>query len=101
MAFLYVRTELVIPGAGTAIHIAELEEAGAQICTMHRLIALDAGGVIMGLAEKGKTAGNVDMPSKTVPHPDTYDQFPDISSSRITHDEFEGLWSEAKAKFPR
>lgn len=99
MAFLYVRTELVIPGAGTAIHIAELEEIDAQMCTMHRMIAMEGGGAIMGIAENGKTTGNVDMPTQTVPHPDTYDQYPDISAEHIEQTEFEGLWTEAKAKF--
>lgn len=40
------------------------------------------------------------LPNEIVPHPDTYDQYPDISATRLEEAEFEGLWSEATTLFP-
>lgn len=96
----YVRTTLSIPGAGMAIHIAELKELDSQTCEMLRLIALDPNNSIVGAATGDSREGNIDMPTKQVPHPQTYDQFPDIDASYIKQHEFEGLWSEAQAIFP-
>ena len=36
----------------------------------------------------------------TVPHPRTYDAMEGITARHLTADELEGLWSEARAKFP-
>lgn len=96
----YVRTTLSVPGAGMAIHIAELKELNSQVCEMLRLIALDPNNSIVGAAAGDAREGNIDMPTKQVPHPETYDQFPDIEATYIDSREFEGLWSEAQALFP-
>ena len=96
----YVRTTLSIPGAGMAIHIAELKELDSQTCEMLRLIALDPNNSIVGAAMGNARHGNIDMPTQQVPHPDTYDQFPDIDAQRLEQQEFEGLWTEAQAIFP-
>ncbi|MBK4139541.1 hypothetical protein GWO53_03310 [Corynebacterium macginleyi] len=97
--YLYVRTELSVPGVGSAIHLAELEEQDTQRCRMHRLIALDAAASIVGLATPRSHTGNVDKPQEVVPHPDTYSQYPDISASYMDHEQFEALWTEATTKF--
>lgn len=96
----YVRTTLSVPGAGMAIHIAELKELNSQMCEMIRLIALDPNNSIMGAAHGDVREGNIDMPTKQVPHPSTYDQFPDIDATYIDQAEFDGLWTEAQAIFP-
>ncbi|AWB82870.1 hypothetical protein C3B44_11475 [Corynebacterium yudongzhengii] len=97
----YIRTELTVPGVGTAIHVAELEEIDAQSCTMLRIIELAGDETIMGAAAGGVTEGQITAPSEVVPHPDTYADFPDITATRLDPEEFEGLYSEAAAKFPR
>src|SRR5699024_9890994 len=79
----YVRTTLSVPGAGMAIHIAELKELNSQVCEMLRLIALDPNNSIVGAAAGDAREGNIDMPTKQVPHPETYDQFPDIEATYI------------------
>lgn len=96
----FIRTELTVPGAGTAIHIAELEEIDQTTCRMLRIIELAPDESIMGLAGEGRSAGQAPEPMETVPHPDTYDDFPDIDATRLGGDTFEALWSEAVAKFP-
>lgn len=96
----YVRTDLTVPGAGSVIHIAELEEIDQTSCTMIRIIELAPDETIMGVTSQGKTVGSANEPQAVVPHPDTYDQFPDINARRLSADEFEALWTEAVAKFP-
>lgn len=96
---LYVRTTLTIPGAGTAIHVAELEEAGPDVCTLHRMVALTPDDDVAGAAhvQQGqvRVVGNMDTPMPTIPHPNTYDQFPDIEAAHITQADFELLWAQA------
>src|SRR5699024_3035547 len=58
----YVRTTLSVPGAGMAIHIAELKELNSQVCEMLRLIALDPNNSIVGAAAGDAREGNIDMP---------------------------------------
>ena len=41
----------------------------------------------------------MDQPQEVVPHPDTYDDFPDISAQYVDQSRFDALWSEATAKF--
>ena len=48
--YLYVRTELNVPGVGSAIHMAEMEERDARSCRMVRMIALDPSDAIVGVA---------------------------------------------------
>ncbi len=98
----FVRTELTVPGAGSIIHVAELEEIDARMCTMVRIIELDPAETIRGAAraESGVSVGMQNAPNEVVPHPDTYADFPDIDHRVLTESEFEGLWSEAIAKFP-
>lgn len=96
----YVKTTLSVPGAGMAIHIAELKELNSQMCEMVRLIALDPNNAIVGAAHGDVREGNIDMPTKQVPHPSTYEQFPDIDATYIEQSEFDGLWTEAQAIFP-
>lgn len=97
---LYVRTELTVAGAGTAIHIAELEPIQDGYCRMHRVIEIGPNDVITGAAQGSRKAGMAQLPNEIVPHPDTYDQYPDISATRLEEAEFEGLWSEATTLFP-
>lgn len=97
--YLYVRTELTVPGVGSAIHMAEMEEQDAPSCRMVRMIALDPSDAIVGVATPTSSTGNVDQPQEVVPHPDTYDEFPDISAHYVDQSHFDALWSEATAKF--
>lgn len=97
---LHVRTELTVDGAGTAIHIAELEPIDNGFCRMLRVIELGPNDVIMGAAKDGRQSGMAQLPNDVVPHPETYDQFPDITASHLKAEEFEGLWNEATALFP-
>lgn len=100
---LFIRIDLTVPGAGTVIHIAELEEIDTRSCTMLRIIELDSAGTIQGAARPGtgESVGMANVPQQVVPHPDTYDDFPDVDHRALSEDEFEGLWTEATAKFPR
>lgn len=101
---IYVRTTLNVPGSGNVIHAAELEEKDASTCRMHRIVEL-AGSLpqspIAGAATgSGKVRGMASAPNPTVPHPDTYADYPDIKATRLTAEEFEQLWSRACAAFP-
>ncbi|MDO5032210.1 hypothetical protein [Corynebacterium sp.] len=96
---LYVRTTMTIPGVGTAIHVAELEELGPQACAMQRMIALAPNDAIMGAATPTTSVGNADIPQKQVPHPDTYGDFEGIEAERISAEDFHTLWSEATALY--
>ena len=93
--YLYVRTKLNVPGVGSAIHMAEMEEQDTRSCRMVRMIALDPSDAIVGVATPHSSTGNVDQPQEVVPHPDTYDDFPDISAQYIDQSRFDALWSEA------
>ena len=97
--YLYVRTELNVPDVGSAIHMAEMEERDASSCCMVRMIALDPSDAIVGVATPNSSTGNVDQPQEVAPHPDTYDDFPDISAQYVDQSRFDALWSEATAKF--
>lgn len=96
----FIRTELTVPGAGTAVHVAELEEIDAATCRMLRIIELTPDDRIMGLSGEGRTGGNVPEPAEVVPHPNTYANYPDIEATRLSSEEFDALWSEAEVKFP-
>lgn len=96
----FVRTELTVPGVGTAIHIAELEEIDDTSCTMIRLLELAPDETIMGVTDGTTSAGATTTPASVVPHPDTYENYPDIVAVRLAAEEFEALWTEAIAKFP-
>lgn len=97
---LYVRTDLFVPGVGTLINIAHLEEIDDAQCTLRRMIEMNGEEAIMGAAVDGQTVGAINKPNETVPHPDTYDQFPDITATYLEADEFDALWTETVAKFP-
>lgn len=98
---LYVRTTLTVPGAGTAIHIAQLREMDVDSCKMEKLIALAPNDAIVGAAAGDAVVGDIDKPKRRVPHPNTYDQFDDVDAEYLTEDEFQSLWAEAQAKYPR
>ncbi|RNE48113.1 hypothetical protein [Corynebacterium alimapuense] len=97
---IHIRIDMTIPGAGSVTHIAELEEIDSSTCTMLRIIELDPSERIHGAATQSSSVGMPNKPSSTVPHPDTYADFPDIKSRPLTAEEFEGLWAEALAAFP-
>ena len=96
---IYVRTTLTVPGAGSVVNVAELAELNDRECRMVRMIELTPDHVIMGAFIDGKIAGQANEPLDTVPHPDTYDDFPDISAQYVDQSRFDALWSEATAKF--
>lgn len=93
---LYVKLVMEIPGAGTAIHAAELEPIDAANAKLHRLVELDPVGVVRGGAQGEKFVGLAAPPQSVVPHPDTYDDFPDITAEYLKPEEFEALWVEVK-----
>lgn len=97
----YIRLHYQVPElGGELLNIAELEEIDATQCTMVRMIELDPGETITGVYVDGRAIGQANQPTPTVPHPDLYAQFDGISSTRLSAEEFEGLWEEARAKFP-
>lgn len=98
--FLYVRTEMTVPGAGVVAHLAEMKVLDDTMCRLHRMIELDPHGSIVGAVNHGKTVGGSQPPNELVPHPDTYGEYPDITALPLGEGEFEGLWSEARALFP-
>ncbi|MBZ8177262.1 hypothetical protein GSS88_05540 [Corynebacterium sp. 3HC-13] len=92
---LYVRLDFEVPESGKVSHVAELEPIDHEHCTMVRIIELDHEGVIRGAAHQRGSRGMMNLPQQVVPHPDTYDQFPDISSQAVSPEEFQVLWLEA------
>ena len=96
---MYVRTTMEVPGVGSAIHIAEMEEVNANTCTMLRMIALAPNDAVAGAATPSKAVGNADITQRQVPHPNTYNDFPDITAEHISADEFAALWREAVALY--
>ncbi|WP_040087110.1 hypothetical protein [Corynebacterium humireducens] len=98
---IHVRIDMSIPGAGSVIHVAELLPRDAQTCTMIRIIELDPSETIRGGATQDTSAGLAQAPNPVVPHPDTYADFPDIEHRLLSPEEFEGLWAEAVAAFPK
>ena len=108
---IHVRTEIEIPGHPSAIHVAEMRElvdeapTSPAMCTMVRIIELagsDSGETVTGAGViGGNQEGLAVEPNETVPHPDTYADFPDITARLISAEEFEGLWMEAVTKFPQ
>lgn len=97
----FVRIHYRVPDiGGELLTIAELEEVTASECTMIRMIELDPNETITGIYVDGQVIGQANEPLTTVPHPRTYDQLEDISATRLTPEEFEALWREARAKFP-
>lgn len=99
MKKLYVRTTMTVPEVGTAIHIAELEEISNKACSMLRMIALAPNDAIVGAATPTASVGEANIPQQVVPHPDTYDTFPDIDAELIDAFQFHSLWTETIALF--
>ncbi|KQB87015.1 hypothetical protein [Corynebacterium lowii] len=97
---LFIRTTLNIPGAGTAVHVAELLPLGPEQCRMIRIVEVDPSGNPVGAAAGGRHYGMEAPPQEIVPHPDTYGNFPDISSEPLSAEEFQALWQRAVAAFP-
>ncbi len=98
--FLYIRTTLSVPGAGSATHVAELEELSEDTCRLIRVVSLAPKDVVEGAATPHIANGNIDIPQEIVAHPSTFDQFPDITATAVPAEEFEALWAEAALKFP-
>lgn len=96
----YVRIDLTVPGVGSLISVADLTEIDPATCRLTRMIEMTPDETITGAVIDGHAHGSINQPQSTVPHPDTYGDFPDIQSHRLTAEEFEALWSEAVAKFP-
>lgn len=97
---IFVRTTLTVPGAGSVVNAAELAEISPHECRMVRMIELTPDHTIMGAFIDGRVVGQANQPLDTVPHPDTYDQFEGIEAEALSAEHFEGLWAEARAKFP-
>lgn len=96
---LFVRTDMDIEGVGTVSHVAELQELDEQTCHMNRIIELGPDDVILGAADGEHIVGQANRPQKVVPHPSTYGNYADITSSDLSAEEFEALWAEAITKF--
>ena len=96
----YIRIHYTVPElGGELLNIAELEELNPSECTMVRMIELDPREAITGIFVDGRVHGQANQPLDVVPHPDYYSQLEGISTTRISAEEFEGLWEEAAAKF--
>lgn len=97
----FIRIHYQVPElGGELLNIAELEELSASECTMVRMIELDPAETITGIYVDGRVIGQANQPTGTVPHPRTYDQIDGITATTLTAEEFEGLWEEARQKFP-
>ncbi len=97
---LFLRTTLTVPGAGTAVHVAELHPLDARRCRLARIVEVDPEGRPTGAAAGDRHYGMATPPQAIVPHPDTYGDFPDVSAERIDAEEFGRLWATAVAAFP-
>ena len=97
---LYIRTDLTVPEAGSLISIADLIELDGSSCRVARMIELDGSETIKGAYLEGRAVGQINTPQDTVPHPNTYGDFPDISYRTLSEEEYEALWTEATTKFP-
>ena len=97
----YVRIHYEVPElGGQLLNIAELDEISPTQCTMVRMIELDPAETITGAYAEGRVHGQANEPTEVVPHPDAYAQFEGITARTLTPEEFDGLWAEARAKFP-
>jgi len=97
----YIRIHYEVPElGGQLLNIAELEEVSPTQCTMIRMIELTPEETITGVYADGRVTGQANEPTDVVPHPDSYAQFEGITATSLTPEEFEGLWEEARAKFP-
>lgn len=97
----FVRIQYSVPElGGELLNIAELEEISAHECRMLRMIELDPSESITGIYVDGRVIGQANQPMSTVPHPRKYDAMEGITATHLTEEAFEGLWSEARAKFP-
>lgn len=97
---LYVSLTMEIPGVGRSRHAAELLPITTEHCRILRLIEFGPNDEITGAVFQQQPVGQVSLPSETVPHPNTYVNFPDITANTLQAHEFEGLWVEAQRKFP-
>lgn len=70
---MYVRTTMEVPGVGSAIHIAEMEEVDVNTCTMLRMIALAPNDAVAGAATPSKAVETQTFPSARyhIPTPTT------------------------------
>ena len=92
----YVRLAYTVPElGGELLTVAELEEISATQCTMLRMIEFDPAEAITGVYVDGRVIGKANTPMDTVGHPDTYNAYDGLRSTRISQPEFEGLWQEA------
>ena len=66
---------------------------------MLRMIALAPNDSIVGAATPKTSVGNAEVPQRVVPHPDTYDAFPDVNAELIDAFQFHSLWTEAIALY--
>ncbi|WJY69134.1 hypothetical protein CAURIS_11340 [Corynebacterium auris] len=97
----YVRILYEVPDLGAQLlNVAELEEISPAQCTMVRMIELDPAETITGAYAKGRVHGQANEPAEVVPHPDSYAAFDGITATELSAEEFEGLWADARAKFP-
>ena len=90
----YVKIELTDLEIIGPVHIAELEELDPRTCTVVRLLEQQAGQ-FTGFIDHGQVHGDPAVPLDTVPHPDLYASFEDITATRLTAEEFELLWGKA------
>ncbi|MDY5785696.1 MULTISPECIES: hypothetical protein [unclassified Corynebacterium] len=97
----FVQIHYEVPDlGGQLLNIAELKEISPTQCTMVRMIELDPAGTITGAYANGRVVGQANEPTEVVPHPDQYAQFEGITATILSAEEFNGLWSEARVKFP-
>ncbi|MDO4909152.1 MAG: hypothetical protein Q3962_04790 [Corynebacterium sp.] len=100
---LYVSLNMVIPEAGiNMLQFAELRPLGGSEdpCEIIRFIEFADGSSISGGLKPGASTELSLPPQPQVPHPDLYDQFPDITAEMISPEDFEASWVEAQALFP-
>lgn len=93
----FIKIELKDPDVIAPVSIAEMEELDSQSCRVLRLIE-QQGDDFPGFIDHGKVHGDPALPLDTVPHPDSYDDFPDVTATRLSEEEFEVLWLRATGR---
>ncbi|AZA14720.1 hypothetical protein ACFPVT_03215 [Corynebacterium choanae] len=99
---IYTKLTMEIPELGTVAHVAELQPMAENtgMCRMVRLIELSDGEVPSGGWVGGKSRNLATPPQEVVPHPDTFDDFPEVQSEILTGVAFDELWEQIVATYP-
>lgn len=98
---LYVRLDIEFDGVQGPSHIAELHPVDSgEFCRIGRLLELLDGKAISGGIYGDNVVNMTAVPSRIVPHPDSYGEYEGVVATPMTRDEFEAFWNEAAVMLP-